>query len=115
MKKKVSYGCLSLLALCTVSMAFSWSFKVINLTSTPHSLRATYAGQAWAFGKCWSCCDDNVVVPANGQVEINAYECLLTGLHIPNGSPYTSSGQRVYNTFYIIGPVNGTYRVGRIE
>lgn len=115
MNKKSVYGFMGLLALCTVSMAFSWTFKVTNLTPIPQSLRATYAGAFWMFGKCVSCCDDNVVIPAGGTVTIDAKQCLLTGLHVPNGSPYTSSGQRVYTQFYITGPVNGAYRVGRIE
>lgn len=116
MDKKSLYGLMSLLALCTVSMSFSWSFRVTNLTSQDRPLRAVYSGKLAMFGKCLSCCEDNVVVPANGgHVDINAYECLLTGLYTPYGSPYTSMGQRHFKEFYIIGPVNGAYRVGRIE
>ena len=106
---------MALMALISVNMIFSWTFKVFNLTPEARPLRATYGGVLWMFGKCLSCCDDNVVIPAGEHVEINAYECLLTGLHTPNGSSYTSSGQRVYKEFYITGPVRGSYRVGRIQ
>lgn len=112
MRKVSIYSMLAIL-LFTVTITFPWTFTVTNLTLETRPLRATYAGEGWAFGKCFSCCEDNVSIRAGETVTINAYGCLLTGLHTPNGSSYTSSGQRSYDKFYIIGPIDGSYRIGR--
>lgn len=106
---------MALIVLLSANAAFGWTFDVTNLTETARSTGATYAGSAWAFGKCFSCCDDNVTIAPGGTVNFDAKGCLLTSISTPGGTPYTSSGQMVYKQFYIIGPIDGSYKVGRIE
>lgn len=104
---------LTLITIFTVKAAFGWSYTVTNWAQGPRPLNAKYAGSGWAFGKCFSCCDDNVVIPAGGTVTLNAKACLLTSLNTPEGSSYTSSGQRTYQQFHII-EVGNSFMVGRV-
>lgn len=105
---------LTLSTILTVNAAFGWSFNVQNLTQGTRPVNSTYAGSGWAFGKCFSCCDDNVAIGAGSSANFDAKGCLLTSINTPGGSSYTSSGQSTYTKFYIIGPIDGSYKVIRI-
>ena len=117
MKNTILIKLAVVVSVCCASQAFGWHFNVTNWAAQPAIVRGEYGG--------WCRKDaDQRLAPGETRT-FNAKECLLTRItgHGPYGhvSPYTSSGQRTYKQFYIIGPVgnanggHGTLLVGRIE
>lgn len=96
-----------LVSLCAASQAFGWTFGVTNWSNSPQDVEARYPG----------CRSDRTWIGIGSRANFDAYQCLLTEIALHNTSqvPYTSSGQRTYTEFYIIGPIDGIYRVGRLE
>lgn len=103
-----------MLMLCSAGTAFGWTLYVTNWANKVVTIHTSWAGSAWAFGKCFSCCDDHATLQPGQRIGIDAGECLLQELRVDGGSPYTSSGQRAYNDMYIIGPVDNTVYAGRL-
>lgn len=101
--------------LFSIQTAFPWTLYVTNWVNKVVTIHTSWAGSAWAFGKCFSCCDDHVMLQPGQRVGINAGECLLTEIRVDGGTSYKSSGQRIYNEFYVVGPVQNEIRVGRID
>lgn len=112
--KNPLYACAFLLILCSMRTTFGWTLYVTNWVNRVVNIHTSWAGSGWAFGKCFSCCDDRATLQPGQRIAINAGECLLTELRVDGGTPYKSSGQRAYNEFYIIGPVHGQLYAGRI-
>lgn len=96
-----------LVSLCFASQTFGWHFGVTNWSDSLQDVEARYSG----------CRKDRTVIGIGSRANFNAKECLLTeiALHNTTQAPYTSSGQRTYTEFHIIGPIDGVYRVGRLE
>lgn len=114
MMKRFLYACALILGLGTVLPALGWTLYVTNWANKAVNIHTSWAGAGWAFGKCFSCCDDHATLQPGQRIAINAGECLLTELRVDGGTSYTSSGQRYFNEFHIIGPVHTTLLAGRI-
>lgn len=98
-----------LLAILATNGAFGWSFTVTNRTNQTKQVNATYAS-AWAFGKCFSCCDDNVAIAPGSTATIDAKGCLLTSINTPGATSFISSGTLTKTSFVIV-EYNGLYKV----
>lgn len=103
-----------LVSLFAAHQTSCWSLKLTNWTISPKNAHIKWAGSGWFLGKCFSCCDDHVVVQPGQTVSVDAKECLLTRIDVDGASSYTSSGQRTYDRFHII-EVGNTVMVGRIQ
>lgn len=113
--KKFLYACSLVLSLCSVLPTFGWTLYVTNWVNKAVNIHTSWAGAGWAFGKCFSCCDDHATLQPGQRIAINAGACLLTELRVDGGTPYTSSGQRTYNELFILGPAHGQLRAGRTD
>ena len=107
MKRGVLLKLAGILSICLVNQAFSWHFTVTNRTNILHWVECVYPG----------CRNNKFYIEPGETIDVDAYECLLTEIMVHNHPqiPYTSSGQRWYKSFQIIGPINGFYHVGRFE
>lgn len=96
-----------LISFFAANQAFGWTFGVTNWSNAPQDVEARYPG----------CRNDRTWIGIGHRANFDAKGCLLTeiALHSQSQVPYTSSGQSTYKEFYIIGPIDGIYRVGRIE
>lgn len=106
--------CFLMFILCSAGTAFGWTLYVTNWTNKVVNIHTSWAGSGWAFGKCFSCCNDHATIQPGQRISINAGACLLTELRVDGGSSYTSSGQSFYKELHIIGPVNNGLYAGRI-
>lgn len=113
MKNKILLKFAILASVFVASQAFGWHFTVTNLTNTRIGGVARYASN--------SCNEDHFNLAPINQVgsttKINAKGCLLSEIalnDIPQ-QPYTSYGRRDEAAFYIVGPIENEYRVGRFE
>jgi hypothetical protein len=103
--------CAMLLSFCYVGQNFGWYLKLTNWTKYLVNSHVYYSG----------CKADHQYLQPGETKSIDAHACLNTSIDVEvewpviSGVSYRSSGQRTYDHFYIVGPVNGMIMVGRIE
>lgn len=96
--------------LCAASQAFAWEFTVTNWSNAVQDVEARYSG-----GTCRA---DRTLIGIGHTATFDAKACLLSEitLHAPaTAVPYKGPVHGIYTQFYIIGPIDGIYRVGRLE
>lgn len=103
---------ISLICFSACNSVWAFKYSVSNLTKEPRDLIAKYKGFI-SLGKKQLCGDDKVSIPAGETVVIDAKGCPIKSLTTPDGSSYQSTGQIFYKEFYIIGPIDKGFKVGR--
>lgn len=89
----------------SINQAFGWHFKVLNWSNAVQDVEGVYPG----------CRNNRTLIGIGHEAMFNAQGCLLTEikLHKTSQIPYKSPGQSVDKEFFVVGPVDGEYLVGR--